>query len=134
MAAQGFDFELSGCGFRVGMMGLHPADRICLNRSSLRTGETCSNQGAERVASFIATHTCNDHPEVGAVYVLRYTAAAVVERSELRLRGNVSLFGGPGEPANGLDLVQLHSLSCGIAEAEGVLSGHISLLGDFENL
>jgi hypothetical protein len=43
MAAEGFDFELSGCGLRVGMMGLHPADRICLNSSGLGTGESRSN-------------------------------------------------------------------------------------------
>src|SRR5579864_3931765 len=116
------------------MMGLHPAEGICLNGSRLGTGEAGSNHSAERVAGFVAIHPSNNHPEVGAVHVLRYTAAAVVERSKLRLRGNVSLFGGAGEPANRLDLAQLHSLPGCIAKGERVLSGHISLLRDVENL
>ena len=117
MAAEGFDFQLSSCGFRVGVMGLHPANRICLNGCGLGTSEARSNYGAERGARFIATHSCDYHPEVSPVHILRYTATAVVERSKLRLGGNVSLFGGASEPPNRLDLVQLHSLSGGVAKA-----------------
>jgi len=110
-------------------VALEPLFGLLFDGCSLGRGESGGNKWGESFAGVIAAGAGEDGPKIGMIIIFVYAAAAPIERSQLRLGGNVAMLGSLGEPASRVGFVALDSLfvvSRSIEQAQSVFGRRIA--------
>src|SRR5580692_2711386 len=115
-------------------MLLEPGVGVLFDLLGLSAAHVVADKLGEFLAAFVSAGASQHGPEICVVQTCRHTAADPVERTQLGLRGDITLLGRFGEPARGFFFVQFDAVALSVAEAQRILRQRVTLFGKLPKL